>query len=165
MTLLWTRPISFYFSSNPPLSSSAGSITNSQHLEATPKCNTQSPSSYLYHNKIIQLKNHPEYYPTDSNQLWWPSLVLPVAQSDHPFQTNCAVNDLIKLRSYCPFIPTDIFVYLQWNKDDYIQINHLCDLFSPTTPITQQILNLYLDFSAINSTQHSWTPLSSINFH
>jgi hypothetical protein len=132
-------------SDTPNISSSAGLITNSQHLEATPKCNTQSPSSYLYHNKIIQLKNHPEYYPTDSNQLWRPSLVLSVAQSDHPFQTNCAINDLIKLHSYCSFSPTDIFVYLQRNKDDYIQIKHLRNLLSPTTPVTQKILNLYLE--------------------
>jgi len=75
---------------------------------------------------------------------WYPNPILSVSSSDHPLDVCCRSDDLNKLRLMCNQDPSETFLSLHQRDLNNMTIQGLRDLLSPSTPVNQQALLMYL---------------------
>jgi hypothetical protein len=83
--------------------------------------------------------------PTTYNSLkWTPTSILRYSRSFHPLDLSCSTTDLLRLATLASLPQASPFTYLTSNPEDRVLVKDLRDLISPSNPINQQVINLYL---------------------
>jgi len=85
---------------------------------------------------------------TNTPVTWYLQPYLPLLHSSHPFDASCVEDDLAHLARITSLPPASTFTYLNQCPGDRMLVKDLRDLLSHSSPVNQQVINLYLQLLA-----------------
>jgi hypothetical protein len=155
------KKTSTFISSNHRITEYTTTLAAKQCVSAQTLASLPTTRQSLAHSKLTPIISTPaalwllapppsfnNFPQTNTPVTWYLQPYLPLLHSSHPFDASCVEDDLAHLARITSLPPASTFTYLNQCPEDRMLVKDLRDLLSHSSPVNQQVINLYLQLLA-----------------